>query len=1407
MVQGQTALDGLLGGGSGTALEGLVGKKPTARKVRPPPSTLEHVAATALGNLSGGIERSASMLRKIGDRMVPDAIQPKPLPGVEAFFDQSPHEARGAIQSGLGVRESPDLQIKPGESPGFGDEKFWKTTVPGGIGDLASFALQTMALGPLGTAAGLGAKAGAFAAGTATGALAGSEESFQRTLADTGDESRAWEAAMYGGLLGTTEGLDVLVAGGLAKPLKRLVKGPMLAAIDKKLGGLFKQAVFGGAVEGLQESSQSLLSEFVARRLDDEEKAYLQDLKDSLPAGKEGGRLGFVLGVLLGSGGQLVRNTMDGDLVARPGEPGYVAPEPEALPDLPAETVQTTNLLPPRGFIPDRGGPTIPLKETTRTVREWYPGGEPRKSEPEPVRERAAEEIQGAIEAERALGEIPAGMESVPSRRIVLPSFAQPRSVEAEVAKSVVDIASGDPYGFSDLTKSEPFRAQGLRALDIPSQRVVLSSVARVIKDPQIRDRVVQGISVDVMHNLFGPKATAEMLLDDPSVFQDLPAHVSESSVPVRIDAADALVRAVADAAAKLPLAARNAAGVAPKRAAALGTDAVTGLPPSEAGTGVAAETGGASPKVVGASLERGSALGTSAIQHRATPRSSEVPGAERVSARSGPEIISGESAEFKAPAPSPTSSRAAEAVEPLGPDGQPATSTKNRIVQEEANARDLSLAEDEAVREFGPVWEEAGTKLAEDPSIGERVVKGEPVKGLHSDTRNAVLLREQITAELAHDKISDSLVKAQETNDTDAIEALTEQKENASDRLVEIYNASKREGTEAGRGLNARRMMAFRNFSLAAIETQARIAKGGEQLTAEEHKRVEDLSKRLIAAEKALDEYEQNAIKRVEKGVAKLAKQPAAKPETVQAKKARVLSFLDAQANAARERLKAKRGRAGGGLPFDPEDIADIAKIAASHIAHGIDASVQLVKDFGDAIKPHLDEILKQARAHLASSESIEPKQRAQETRLKGSIEKVKGKIEAQDFSPPAKREPIPLTPEAVKLKANLEELKKEYASMLARHKFENRTRGEKVKDTAKEVLNIPKQVMTAFDFSAVLRQGGFFAAQQPIETAKSLPSMFAAATSERKALEIDVALRNRELAGVGDKAKLELTNLDGPVSQHEEHIRSRWAEKIPGIKGSNRAFTTFLNIQRATTFDAMYRALPEDQQTPENAKAIANFINVGTGRGNVGRFGQQASAAANVLWSPRLLLSRFQLLAGQPLYRGSKATRAAIAKRYARSLGGLAAYYAIATLAGGDIGDDPQSSDFGKVKFGNTRVDPLAGLAQVTVLTSRLGAHATGDKEAFHKTDGTGREFKIGDLGAFLRSKLSPTIGLPLDATFGDFKGEKPGLSDLAPLSFQDIFKAMEDQGVPRGTALWILSVFGQGLSVHEPKPPKAK
>jgi hypothetical protein len=331
----------------------------------------------------------------------------------------------------------------------------------------------------------------------------------------------------------------------------------------------------------------------------------------------------------------------------------------------------------------------------------------------------------------------------------------------------------------------------------------------------------------------------------------------------------------------------------------------------------------------------------------------------------------------------------------------------------------------------------------------------------------------------------------------------------------------------------------------------------------------------------------------------------------------------------------------------------------------------------------------------------------------------------------------------------------------------------------------------------------------------------MFRALASATRAHMVDKEIHDRPNAPLYARAKLFLAPLDtSKLTAMEEIYMSRLSRVMPGVRASERAYITFLNKLRADSFDALVDRL-QAKGTPLTdleLQAVGNFVNVSTGRGNMGNHAAAAETLATVFFSPRLVVSRFQLVTGQPLRKaGSARVARAVAAEYAGFLGGLAVVYALANMAGAEIETDPRSSDFGKLRFGNTRVDPLAGLAQVSVLLSRLG---TGEKKTLsgkvlpiRGEVPYGADTSADVIARFLRSKLSPVAGAAVDVASGEnVIGEKvtPGatLQRLTvPLSFEDIYKVMLEDGIPKGTALGILSLFGWGLQQHDEPKPKAQ
>lgn len=435
---------------------------------------------------------------------------------------------------------------------------------------------------------------------------------------------------------------------------------------------------------------------------------------------------------------------------------------------------------------------------------------------------------------------------------------------------------------------------------------------------------------------------------------------------------------------------------------------------------------------------------------------------------------------------------------------------------------------------------------------------------------------------------------------------------------------------------------------------------------------------------------------------------------------------------------------------------------------------------------------------------------------KLQGQIDELQKKLESP-IDPKDKPEPVPASKELERLAYQRDRLRgqirQKVADMKPRSLFSRAT----------EPLNLARSVMTSMDVSGVLRQGGFITMGNPVRAAKSFPDMFKAFASEQKAHAIMQEIHGRDNAPLYARSKLFLGELDGPLAKQEEAFMSRLLGKAAEtrigrfvtapVRGSQRAYTVFLNKLRADTFDSMAASLARNgTPTGAEASAIANYINVATGRAPLGKAEAAGHALATTFFAPRYAVSRFQLLAGQPLYGGTARTRKLIAQEYAKYLVGMGVVYGLGNLAGGELESDPRSSDFGKIKFGDTRLDPLSGLAQTTTLIGRLATGETkrlsGKVVPIRGNVPYGADDSADVIARFLRSKLSPAIGAAVDIASGEnVVGEKVtpfGTAGrmMVPLAFQDIYDVMRDEGVPEGTALGILSLFGMGLQHYEQK-----
>ncbi len=419
-------------------------------------------------------------------------------------------------------------------------------------------------------------------------------------------------------------------------------------------------------------------------------------------------------------------------------------------------------------------------------------------------------------------------------------------------------------------------------------------------------------------------------------------------------------------------------------------------------------------------------------------------------------------------------------------------------------------------------------------------------------------------------------------------------------------------------------------------------------------------------------------------------------------------------------------------------------------------------------------------------------------------------------------------LDDEGAKMKAQLDLARKEFKEGLEKWKWDRMTPFQKFKRRAADAYDFARIAMTTGEASFVLRQAKHAMAAHPVRTVKTLADAWRSFKSEENALAADAKLQSHPEFNNAVQAKVHFSFEDTALSKKEEFAQARLIGKIAkapvlrqgsqAVAAFGRAGRTFMNKVRFDSYLAMRKSLAADGiGTPEQQKAIAKFVNEATGRGSLGGFEKSAVEVNRIFFSARFMTSRFQYLLGHSMWAGDKATRKAIAGEYARAAVGLSMYYTMLSWWMDDedekveISTDPTSSDFLKIKVGNTRIDPFAGIQQVVVLGSRL---ALG-----RYTDQKGKEVAIRGpkarkratyvIADFLSGKLHPTPGRLLTLLNGTNVDGSPvtiggALQEtLTPITYADIYDAFKSHDLDEAATISLLAFFGEGVQTYGKRP----
>lgn len=319
-----------------------------------------------------------------------------------------------------------------------------------------------------------------------------------------------------------------------------------------------------------------------------------------------------------------------------------------------------------------------------------------------------------------------------------------------------------------------------------------------------------------------------------------------------------------------------------------------------------------------------------------------------------------------------------------FGNSQQSATSIKNATVDAERAKRGLPPAMQPARKGFQEVWDRAMAKIDVDPASQDRLIDElQKHPRAITDEEDAMLLHRQVDLQNEYAKSTRNMAQAFDDGRMEALATEKIKTAQLSDQLQDLYKINKKAGTETARGLNARKMAAFEDFSLANMEMEARADRGGRRLNDSEMETLKKQHSDIVAAKKSLDEHVAKQDARIseleaQKAIDKITRESAPKihPKVLEYAE-KFVKGLETAAESASKRILDRLSRTSAGL--DPTLLSDLAIVGSAKLARGaLELSkwtTELVAKFGDKIAPHIDEINKASEDELERQLSKQPK------------------------------------------------------------------------------------------------------------------------------------------------------------------------------------------------------------------------------------------------------------------------------------------------------------------------------------------------------------------------------------------------------------------------------------------------
>jgi len=521
----------------------------------------------------------------------------------------------------------------------------------------------------------------------------------------------------------------------------------------------------------------------------------------------------------------------------------------------------------------------------------------------------------------------------------------------------------------------------------------------------------------------------------------------------------------------------------------------------------------------------------------------------------------------------------------------------------------------------------------------------------------------------------------------------------------------------------------------------------------------------------------------------------------------------------------------------------------------------LQAIKAQLEAQRIRLEEL--RTAAGIFATRQLEQRKEA----AKRQIAEYEKRLREKDFGPRKKKSATIGDQELVRLLANKQAVKDKYDRELYAEQLRNLKGWAKWRVRLVESINLPRALVTGFEFSAMLIQGWIMTISSlvlnPKRFALAVKNMiqhFASPTAAHNWLS---TLKSQPYYGDMKADGLRITDLDGKASQREDIIKSNYINTVWKYLGYTlrfadqevwdqwiamnpaqafeRGISGLMNTFRVERYLDGWKMLERQGKThaahSKEYKELADVMNTATGVPSLGKKLDSVSDLLSVpYFSVRLWYSVIKQMTLLHFVRSSSVARKIAMTDMMTAMavtGGIYAAIRAAILAGmfddddddekWQVEDDPRSSNFGKFSKGNIHIDMWGGRQQFTVFMSRMLTQeikSTSSGE-IQKMGYNNTRTMWGEIGRYNSTKLAPTVKFAV--TWLDSRFDKDGnrkrfgdeldlqeeaLSNMYPMYFETLAEIKkENPELYTQFALSFYAGLGGGVQVYDVEDTSAK